>query len=282
MNSPEGARRVALVGIDGAGKSAVLAALREAARGQSVRTMTCPDFHDTADAPLQHTSQALKRFSQGSDHLGSAELKALAMYLQMTLYGPVERFFLDTAAPQVLVSERHPLVETFVYGKLYQLLAGADPDTVAAAAHQLESALDAAQPGTHAAVTAWHDAECRRLGRTLTLAQRFHDVADALNADFPSAMAEFGRRYRTRLPDVVLWLDAPADDAARRCAARGTPGEVHETVPYLSLLRQQYAEFAEQLTTAFPSVVFRTISTGTGVDLATSVQACITEGRVFR
>ena len=43
--------------------------------------------------------EQMKIFSDGCDEIGSAEMKALSMYLQMTLYGPVERFFLDTFSP---------------------------------------------------------------------------------------------------------------------------------------------------------------------------------------
>jgi len=95
---------------------------------------------------------------------------------------------------------------------------------------------------------------------------------------------EFSTRYRTTLPDVVLWLDAPPEEAARRCADRGAAGaaETHETLPFLTILRQEYLNFSQQLAGAFPHIEFHTIDTSDAVDLSTSVRTCVTEGQLFR
>lgn len=284
MVVPVSTRRVAIVGIDGCGKSSVISRLRELSQSQSgsFASITCPDFHDTKDAPLQALSRKMKAFSNGCDEIGSIEMKALSMYMQMTLYGPVETFFLDTYAPEVLVCERHPLVETFVYGPLYRLLASGDwdGDAVELAAR---SVVDSGGGEVLSSVLDWHAAECRRLGNQMSLWQRFDDVAQALCADFPAAVADFGRRYRTTLPDVVLWLDISPEQAARRCAARGLADarEIHETSQFLSILRQQYLKFGQSLEAAFPHVRLHVVDTGDGVDLDRSVQACVDEGRLF-
>ncbi|MDF2825026.1 MAG: tmk 2 [Mycobacterium sp.] len=284
MVSPADVRRVAVVGIDGCGKSTIISALRtlSEAHPNSFASITCPDFHDTDDAPLQSTSRALKRFSQGCDQIGSAELKALSMYLQMTLYGPVESFVVNTHAPEVLVCERHPLVETFVYGGLYQLLASSAWDGVTAE-HAVAKVLADDGDNLFPAVIAWHAAECRRLGVPMTLPQRFAEVASALSADFTTAVEDFGRRYRTTLPDVILWLDTPPAEAARRCAARAAGGarETHETLPLLTILRQEYLTFADLLADTFPHIEFHAISTGDAVELSASVRACVAEGQLF-
>src|SRR5437879_13914438 len=117
----EPTRRIAVVGIDGCGKSSVIARLGELAGDApgSFRSITCPSFHDTPEAPLRELSRRMKAFSDATDVIGSLEAKVVALYLQMTLYGPIERFFLDTFRPSVLVCERHPIVESFVYGPFY-------------------------------------------------------------------------------------------------------------------------------------------------------------------
>jgi thymidylate kinase len=277
-------RRVAVVGLDGCGKSSVISRLRELSptHSHSFASITCPDFHGTKNAPLQALSKTMKVFSNVCDEVRSPEMKALSMYLQMTLYGPVEQFFIETFAPEVLVCERHPLVETFVYGPLYRLLASSDWDDVAVGG-AMRSALGTDGGDVFDSVLGWHVAESRRLGAEMSLRERFDDVGQALAADFSIAVADFGRRYRTTLPDVVLWLDVSPKQAAQRCAARTTTGatETHETLEFLTILRQEYLGFSRTLADRFPHVQMHVIDTGDGADLDSSVQACVTEGRLF-
>ncbi|WP_421845111.1 hypothetical protein [Mycobacterium sp.] len=277
-------RRVALVGLDGSGKSTIMARLRADTeqRFNDFTCLTCPDFHDTADGPMHALSRTMRQFSTCCDQIGSAEMKALSMYLQMTLYGPVERFFLDTFTPRVLVCERHPLIETFVYAPLYVLLANTDWDGTA-----IEPAIRTAMDGLGASqfddVVNWHAAESRRLGDSVTIWNRFADVAAAVQLDFPTAMAEFSRRYRTTLPDVVLWLDVPPEQAAQRCRERSARSEreTHETPEFLAFLRTQYEKVREDVAQTFPQVRFRVIDTSDEAGLDDSLQACLTEGQLL-
>ncbi len=152
------------MGLDGSGKSSVIARMRELAPANGTfASITCPGFHNTPDAPLHELSKKMKTFSDGCDEIGSPEMKALSMYLQMTLYGPVERFFVDTFKPDVLVCERHPLIETFVYGPLYALLASSEWDG-SALEPAIRSVVDRSGGEVFASVSAWHAAEAQRLG----------------------------------------------------------------------------------------------------------------------
>lgn len=277
-------RRIAVVGIDGCGKSSVICRLRELApsRPDAFFAMTCPDFHDTRDAPLQQLSGQLKAFSDGCDEIGSPEMKALAMYFQMTLFGAVERFFLDTFAPSVLVTERHPLVEVLVYGPFYLLLAQPEWD-----GNALESAiadvLDKYRPGTFETIRRWHLAEANRLGIDCDIWGMLPEVAALLPQSAESVVAAFTKRFRTDLPDVVLWLDAPPEQAAARCSARtgGARMETHETPEFLGALRDGYLRVRDIFATDFPEVRFHRIDTGDNVCLDESVRQCVRAGRLF-
>lgn len=278
--------RVAVVGIDGAGKSSIMARLRElapAAGPSAFASMTCPDFHNTVDVPLADLSRQLKAFSVGCDEISSVEMKATAMYLQMTLFGPVERHFLDTWDPDVLLFERHPLIELLVYGPLYVALAGPEWNGHDRE-HEIADVLERHAPGTFDTILAWQRAQAARLGSDPDIWRLLSEIAELVGRPEVTATIDgFAARFRTTLPDAVLWLDTPPEQAAARCADRsGTgPKEAHETAERLAALREGYLRVRDTLAVAFPEVGFHRIDTGDGVDLEESVRACIREGKLF-
>lgn len=278
-------RRVAIVGIDGAGKSSVMARLRELAPTgdpDAFAAMTCPDFHNTRDVPLTELSTQLKAFSVGCDEISSLEMKATAMYLQMTLFGPVERHFLDTWSPDVLVFERHPLIELQVYGPLYVALAGPDWNGHDRE-HEIATVLERHRPGTFDDILAWQHSQAARLGSARDIWSLLSEIADLVGRDITASVAGFAARFRTTLPDAVLWLDVPPEQAAVRCARRSGEGmeEAHETAERLAMLREGYLRVRDTLASAFPEIGFHRIDTADGVDLDESVRACVREGKLF-
>lgn len=285
-------RRITVVGIDGSGKSSIMARLRELAGEQPTRhgaaapttfaSMTCPDFHNTRDVPLADLSRQLRAFSVACDEVGGVEMKAVAMFCQMTLFGPVERHMIDTFAPDVLVSERHPLIELLVYGPLYLRLAR--PDWRASVrAEQVADVLERHSPGTFADIVSWHRAEAARLGLDPDLWSVLDEVADVVGRGPRAAVETFGRRFRTSMPDTVLWLDTPPEQAAARCGARAgsAPREAHETAAHLGALRAGYEQVRDALAEHFPHIGVHRIDTGDGADLDRSVADCIKEGKLL-
>jgi hypothetical protein len=255
-------RRAAIVGIDGSGKSALIERLRAYAAPVPGRLVAfnCPRFHDTPDAPLAGLSAQLKAFSDVADELGSFELKLAALYLRMTLYGPVERFFLDTFASQLLVSERHPLVDTLVYVPLYRSRAAMAVDA-AAVEPVLRARLDARSPGAYAASRIWHELENTRLGRQTDFWALAQDIMAGFAAPPEDFLADFGARYRTTLPDMVVLLDVDVAEAVRRSRARDTgPAELHEDERALAMLRDTYDVVLEQLSRLRPQIEVRRIT----------------------
>jgi hypothetical protein len=261
-------RRVAIVGIDGSGKSALVQRLRQyPVAPDRLAAFNCPRFHDTPGAPLAELSSRLKAFSDVADDLGSFELKLAALYLRMTLYGPVEHFFLDTFAPRLLVSERHPLVDTLVYVPLYRSRAATAVDA-AAVEPVLRARLDEESPGAYAAARTWHELENRRLGRETGFWALAQDIVAGFAAPPEDVLADFGARYRTTLPDTVVLLEADVAEASRRLRGRGSRRpELHEDEQALAVLRDTYDLVLDQLSRLRPEMEVRRIAnSGRSID----------------
>jgi hypothetical protein len=231
-------RTVAVLGIDGSGKSTLIRRLLATAP-EGVAVVHCPQYHSHPDAALGGLSRALDAYSLSADALGSFELKAAALYLQMTLFGPVERAMVDAFAPRVLVCERHPIVDTLAYGPFYQRMVTKVADG-AELGPRLEAELERREPGAFKAILGWAKRENRRLGKSTPFWEIGNEVAAALAGPPTEVVAEFSRRYRTGLPDLTIFLDLSPAEALTRIQLRGGGGELHETAQYLGALRQSY------------------------------------------
>lgn len=258
--------RVAVVGVDGSGKSTVVRGIAERLGFPtgSVATVSCPNYHDARDAPLADLSRELKRLSDGADELGSFGLKMVALYLRMTLFGPVERFSLETFRPAVLVSDRHPVLDTLVYTPLYRRRVAPEGSTVAP---ELIERWRALAPDAFRAAAAWNDRLNARLGRDVDLAATGTDLLELFERDHATVLDDLGRRYGTTLPDTVVLLDVPAPAADARLAGRASTRELHEDARALEVLSAGYEAALDGLERTHPTIrIVRVPSGGRPVD----------------
>lgn len=265
--------RIAIVGIEGAGKSTVIRRLLEARAHEEIGVIHCPTYHANPDAPLGSLSRAVEAYSNAADELGSFELKAAALYLQMTLYGPVERALEHAFSPRFVISECHPIVDTLAFGPFYQRMVQkrVDPRTWAG---PLEEALERRVPGAYQTLLAWHDSESRRLGRTTSFWELPHEVCDQLGRRFDEIVCEFSLRYRTGLPNEIVLLDIAEEEAHARVRTRSADGtELHETAGHLGALRNSYSASLDALSRSHPEIRIHRIEAGEG----RSTNACVDE-----
>jgi thymidylate kinase len=244
-----GQRVVAVAGIDGCGKSSVIRRFSERwreTRGPRALALTCPTYHETPNAPFARLSERLHRFSRVSDALGSFELKGAALYLQMTLHGPVERCLLETYQPACLLIEHHSLVDTLAYGAIYTAMIRKHADP--ALEPLLREKLDAGAPGSYDEIVQWAALHAEQTGMPSSLFELGAAVARVLARPRAEIVPELTRLYGTGLPDVLLVLDLPVQLAIERLRARGdVQGELHEQAPMLEQLRRNYHDVAEYL-----------------------------------
>lgn|GEM_PF-1095085 len=232
MNAPH---RLALVGIDGSGKTTAVAGLRRrlAAEGEVV-TVHSPSFHENPNAPLQQLSRQMREVSLLADEIDAFGLKVTMLYLQMTLYGAVERGMIEAFRPRCVVSDRHALVDTLAYGTVYK---GLEPEPLERETLEPLLRRRLRSPESLDATIAWQ----RRLGGEADFWNLALDLDRAFEAGPAEILAEFGRRYATPLPDAVVLLDVAPRETLRRAGARETAAsELHEDPAILEALRGMY------------------------------------------
>lgn len=252
--------RLALVGIDGSGKTSLVARLRERSGVEGdVATIHSPIFHEAPNAPLQLLSRQMHAVSLAADTIELRELKAAMLYLQMTLYGVVERSAIEAYSPACVVSDRHALVDTLAYGPLYRSMLGAvlDPDEWEP---RLRERLADAPPGSLDATIAWHERLAARLGQDTSFWELPHEVGSVFEREPAGVLEEFSRRYRTDLPDAVVLLDVEPLEALRRSATRTqASSELHENESTLERLRVIYTAALGVLEREAPGVAIHRI-----------------------
>jgi thymidylate kinase len=257
--------RLAIVGIDGTGKTSVVRRLRERNGVEGdVATLHSPIFHEGPNAPLGGLSRQLHAVSLAADALRLRELKMAMLYLQMTLFGLVERAMVDAYAPRALVSDRHAMVDSLAYGALYARMLGAELDG-ATVEPRLREHLAGGPPNALDATLDWHARVVARLGQDTTFWELPHEVASVFTRSQEELQAECARRFQTTMPDAVVLIDVPPEEALRRSATREAPSsELHEQASTLEGLRRLYAGALDALGARIP--VHRVDGSGLSVD----------------
>jgi thymidylate kinase len=275
-------QRIALVGIDGGGKSTLARALVDGlrARGRRVAHLVCPGYHlSTAAGPAPRglaerarTARALERLSSFADERGARALKGIAMFLQMRLYGPIEAL-LAAGGPEVLLGERHAVVDALAYAPLYlRELSGAGEQGAA-------GSLPPHEPVGGGVPSARLLAEARGTVDAVEGSGAFDAAAGALGAgDFvgrlrglftpPEGIVDrLEAAFGTTVPRRVLLLAADPAEAARRLAARpGAPAEMHETEADLAALAASYERALALVRAARPGVAVERHDAGGDVE----------------
>jgi thymidylate kinase len=269
------ATRAALVGIDGAGKSTLVRDLRTHTNvAGDVVTLHTPEYCQVPDAPLGHLSRHLDAASRIADRLGSFALKALVLYLQMTLYGPIERFLVDTYRPGWVISDRHPVVDSIVYGHLYRRLIPAVTAQPPDWKDTLPELLEAESPGGYAALTAWIAVQARRHGSNADPYGLLREVMTVFDQPTRKVISELAARYQARLPDLIFLIDVEPREALRRSRCSHEMGELHENRVYLKQLQARYEQVLSLLQYERPRLVVHRVPNPDG-DCAAALAAIV-------
>ena len=265
--------RLALVGIDGSGKTTAIAHLRRRLGSEGeVVTVHSPSFHENPNAPLRQLSRQMREVSLVADEIGSFALKVAMLYLQMTLYGAVERAMVEAFRPRCVISDRHALVDTLAYGTVYK---GLDPEPHDRATLEPLLRRRLASPASLDATIAWQQRLERRRGGESDFWNLALDLDRAFDAGPAEVLAEFGRRYSTSPPDAVVLLDVDPLETMRRAATReGASSELHEDPAILEALRGMYEHALDLLSEHCDGIAVHRLDAG-GLAVEETVEALV-------
>ncbi|MFD6223324.1 hypothetical protein [Nocardia asteroides] len=238
---------VALVGIDGSGKSTTAELVRRLLAPHCAM-VTCLRNHHSVDAPLQSLSRALERLSRHADTIGSERLKLVAVYLQLCMYGPTTRFVAHATAPTVIISDRDPIIDAAVYLPLLRT-AVSDSDDI----DRLERWWERADTGERELIEDWAAAQRRRLGIEADLVATSDELVAVLGLPVNLLIEQIADRIQSELPQLLIWLDADVDQAVQRIARRGGPARPHETGTRLEAIRGRYQHVLAEASALVPT-----------------------------
>ncbi|WP_067497379.1 hypothetical protein [Actinoplanes sp. TFC3] len=219
--------RIALVGIDGTGKTT---AARHLAQVPGVRVVHAIRAHDDPASPQATRSRHLAAASAIADQLGHAPLKVALLYLQLCQYAPAERQAFEQGCT-TLIGDRHPLVDPLVYLPMFARVA----EDTGTFGHVHEFWLRQSAEGS-LTVRCWLR-ECAGDEDIEALGHRLLKLA-ALPAD--ELFDELTGLFGVRLPDRIVYLTLPVEEALRRTRARSGHTELHETARRLGAVQAAY------------------------------------------
>jgi thymidylate kinase len=251
-------RTTVLVGVDGTGKSTVA---RRLADRDGVPVLHTIRPHEDPASTHAELSRALSTASAAADRVGRAQLKVAVLYLQLCLYRRAERRLFVP----ILLADRHPLIDPLVYLPLYAGI-GADERAGGDDARWW----DALPPAVAGQVRDW--LSDRSAGDVWSLG---NDLLRLAREPLPGLLVEIQRLLDVGLPDAVVLLDLPIEEALARVAARGTGQvELHESSAALADVRARYGTVLRWLAAEHPAVAVHTLHcAGRSVDDVASAVA---------
>jgi hypothetical protein len=253
--------RVAITGVDGTGKTTLVRALA-AAEEPGLVAFRAPQYHEHPAAPRAALARAIDAMSEHADASRQPALKAVALFMSMTLYGEVERQLETALAPVTLVGERQCYLDSLAYARFYRPLLARDLDEAALAGPLAASLGDAGL----AEVLAWAVQVARRDGAFSPdgLWRWPTAIAALFGLPTPALLTALEGVYAARWPDRVILLTLSEAALGRRLEAKwqqagAPPRELHEQHGLLLALQAALAEVAAMAANLRPGLHVETL-----------------------
>lgn len=231
-------KHITLLGIDGIGKSTILRQLMSDKKCD-FNFVSSPSFHEAHSLGFDELSIALERISANADKLGSFELKSLAMYLQVSLFGSIED---KLNTNKDLVSFRHPVIDSMVYSDFYIKHISKEISV-----KEIERLFDGVEQVN--LVRKYITQQLSRAGIDESKLGRVPIILkDTFTLPIKEIVSTLERHFGTKLPSAAIFLDLPIEIAMKRLSGRiDKDKELHETKDSLEFLINSYRKTLESL-----------------------------------
>ncbi len=234
---------LAIFGIDGSGKSILQ---KEILKRNAVRTIICPRYHENSNTQYSELSEVLNQMNQLGDDLNCFELKAIAVYFQLTLYQPVLEIEMKRSVsalqyPGAIVSERHPLVDSLIYGPFFAKKLS-HPLTTDFIQNKFAPAIERIKPGGLKLFLEWFDLENKRMNRKGNLEEFPLYLKTIFERGPIELLDEIQKHFRCKMPDQAVFLDIDIELALEYIDSRSAYKESHENREGLTRLKEGYTQ----------------------------------------
>ena len=113
-----------ICGVDGSGKTTLVTQLAESSL--PITTLRCPQYYESGIHQKDTLARTFEKWSDHCDLEKNPILKAMVLFLQMSLFGQMEQDQCKThPSAKILLRERDPVLDTLVYAPLYLQVLGA-------------------------------------------------------------------------------------------------------------------------------------------------------------
>jgi thymidylate kinase len=238
---------LAIFGIDGSGKSTV--SKRISVRNEA-QLIVCPRYHEQVNGPFSALSEVLNFLNQLGDDLDCFDLKAIAVYFQLTLYHPVMSG-LDFSKP--IISERHPLLDSLIYGPLFakRIERNLSSDFIN---ERVRPELEKRFPKGFRLLEDWIKMENLRMSRNIDFAEFPLYLKSLYDVNIEQLLKDLRTHFQMGLPDQAVYLDIDIELALEYIKTRSAYRESHENEAGLTKLREGYVNVFAFLSKAHPEM----------------------------
>lgn len=223
-------KTILITGLDGSGKSTVFSKL-EATNIEHVTLISAlhVDVETLPDtSSLKAPVLLLNAMSKEADANNWSELKALALFCAMILF---EKLVSEktTATTRIVICERHPLIDTFVYAQFYLPRLGSGSMNLEQMIHY-----NTKYESLFSFILEQLPVENKDLG-----ALAIFKFIKTFFARKTSPDAETEKIFKTSVPDQIFFLKADPEILMERISSREVI-EAHEKLDVLSVLDSTY------------------------------------------
>jgi thymidylate kinase len=252
-----------ITGIDGTGKSTYIKQLyAEYAGKSSAGFFACPSYHHLPGSQMDELSIIFEKINSFGNEYKHNDIKALGLYLQMSLYSPVLKIFEASPDINIVISERNAIIDTVVYGSLY---AKSITGNIEQAHWQplLEKELDQLFPGAFQKVQEW----INYLNGFTGEGHSFWNYTGFLKKLFTSTpesiIENLCRFFNLALPDVICFLKIDPHVAIERLKQREKQLELHENPALLEALQMKYLSLLNLVKKLYPDITIHILENTT-------------------